>query len=272
MAVQDQSVSSGTSTKWGVLEADRSTVRRKGSFSGDYTEQSGRGIAAYDVTRFSAPAKGYRIGVHVDAETGLESFTDISQPRDKGAFQRYVVTYLPRPEKWDLVVAVRKRTEGEPGDWEHLAAGAVQRKYVIEVRHYVSEGLLLIFAAKQEAQAVFNTLRDAGLAKGHTKKFDLRKIRNDPDKDNVFQAWARGTGRIATHAYFGFDVLDDEELRTVDVKSVRVSFKTADGKIVLHVSDDGRISQAGEGVTYDELEGLYRRLNRYLAPSTTTLP
>lgn len=226
-----------------------------------------RGLAAFRLMGEPLLKPGDKMGYRPNPDTELPSFTEVKSVREAGDHIAIRLEHRPPPNVDSLLVRVRNRTEDQEDAWQVMEAAASQELIKLEARWDPRQKLLFIYAGKMVASRIFRAGLSDGYWKGKPLPFELTRLRGDPDVLNAFQAWAQGTGRVTTHAFFGNNILEDEEVRKAKLSSVRVHLKTMNQEIVVFISADGRINCTDDTLNHDELYDLFHRLHLKLTPN-----
>jgi hypothetical protein len=226
-----------------------------------------RGLASFRISSMSNITPGMKFGFRQNPDSGLPSFTEVRGMSEVGDHVNMAMEHRPPPAIDDLLVRVRARSEGVEDEWEVIEAAAAQSRIKVETRWNPTERLLFIFARKEIAKRIFSHGVQDGLWRGEPLEFELSRLRGDQDVLNTFQAWARGTGRVTTHAFFGNNILEEDEVRRTRLSSVRVNLRLGGQELVVFISADGRINCADDSLDHAALYDLFHRLYAKLTPN-----
>lgn len=220
----------------------------------------GRSLAVYRVERFSVSGS-YKAQGKIDGSTLLRSETTVEPDGTGGGFTRFRVNHLSKPETANYWVRLKASSEEiDDGLVELREAIGVQKQYLVEMRFYEAEKLLVLFSAREVVKEIASELQRAGALKMKPFEFDLWAINEDPRKEDIFNVWSHGTDQITSKGFFGHEVLNSAELKGERLTSIRAQFKVEDETLVLYISSDGRITYIGAQLTNNDLMALFRKL------------
>lgn len=123
---------------------------------------------------------------------------------------------------------------------------------------------IFVFTKKSIALSFMKRLRNSKNLDFEITEFDLAKIDEITELDNVWGLWEDSTGRCKKKAYFGTEVHKEEGVEIKNITSYNVIYSYEDNSIGLIICRECRISSNYSILTNTDLFKIYQNLKREL--------
>jgi hypothetical protein len=128
---------------------------------------------------------------------------------------------------------------------------------------------IFVFTKKDVALSFMKRLKNKGKLDFEEVDFDLSKIDEIPELDNVWGVWEDSKGRCKKKAYFGTEVHKEEGVEKANITTYNVEYDYEGNLIDLTISKKGRVSSQSSMVTDATLMKIYAYLKKGLAKETS---
>jgi len=129
---------------------------------------------------------------------------------------------------------------------------------------------IFVFTKKDVALSFMRRLRHSKNLDFELIEFDLSKIDEITELDNVWGLWEDSIGRCKKKAYFGTEVHKEEGVDVKNITSYNVIYSYGDNSIGLIICRECRISSNYSILTNTDLFKIYQNLKRELKKNGTT--
>jgi hypothetical protein len=119
---------------------------------------------------------------------------------------------------------------------------------------------IFVFTKKNVALSFMKRLRHSKNLDFEIMEFDLSKIDEITELDNVWGLWEDGTGRCKKKAYFGTEVHKEEGVEIKNITSYNVVYVYEENSIGLIICRECRISSNSAILTNTDLFKIYKNL------------
>ncbi|MEK6882601.1 MAG: hypothetical protein AABY22_23470 [Nanoarchaeota archaeon] len=129
---------------------------------------------------------------------------------------------------------------------------------------------IFVFTKKDVALSFMRRLRHSKNLDFELIEFDLSKIDEITELDNVWGLWEDSIGRCKKKAYFGTEVHKEEGVDVKNITSYNVIYSYGNNSIGLIICRECRISSNYSILTNTDLFKIYQNLKRELKKNGTT--
>ena len=138
--------------------------------------------------------------------------------------------------------------------------GGYQEVYTFDVDIDFRTSEIFIFTKNKVARSFINRLKKSKYFDYENIYFDLSRIDEVPDFDNIWGAWQDSKGRYKKKAYFGIQIHKDEGVEIKNITSFNAEYEYENNIIDLIISKECRISSRSSIVTKTDLYRIYNNL------------
>jgi len=138
--------------------------------------------------------------------------------------------------------------------------GGYQEVYTFDVDIDFRTSEIFIFTKNKVARSFINRLKKSKYFDYENIYFDLSRIDEVPDFDNIWGAWQDSKGRCKKKAYFGIQIHKDEGVEIKNITSFNAEYEYENNIIDLIISKECRISSRSSIVTKTDLYRIYNNL------------
>lgn len=143
-----------------------------------------------------------------------------------------------------------------------------QEVYNFDVTLDFNTNEIFIFAKKSIARSFIKRFKKSGRFDYKMMYFDMGKIENIPELDNIWGLWEDSSGRCKKKAYFGTEVHKIEGLKTEMVTSYNVKYEFNNENLIdLSIMRDCRLSSRSKQIGNSELFETYIEIKKHLGIS-----
>jgi len=148
--------------------------------------------------------------------------------------------------------------EEQPGT--QIIEGGYQEVYTFDMIVDFNTSEIFLFTKKNVAHSFMNRLKKSKYFDYEKIYFDLSRIDELPEFDNIWGAWQDSKGRCKKKAYFGIQIHKEEGVEIKNITSFNAEYEYENNIIDLIISKECRISSRSSIVTKADLYKIYNYL------------
>lgn len=123
---------------------------------------------------------------------------------------------------------------------------------------------IFIFTKKSIARSFMRRFKEYSNFNYEYIYFDLTKIDELPELDNVWGIWENSSGRCKKKAYFGTEIHKEEGIKKTNITSYNVEYEYDGNAVDLFIGIECRISSKSSILTNADLFKIYQHLKKGL--------